>query len=205
MILAIVIAFLAFATGVTSKFADLLNEHGITWFRGAGVLSGLLWGVLATLLTLTDRWVAVVWAGTVLFWFLRCKLDHFNHAFAGVAVLVAALYMAHDRRLSVLAVGLFALWLYVSALVNTELKRRGMLPGFLRLRLRYYAGPLVVGLLAHSWLPVVAIVAGMLGTELITVWHASVARAGASVSGPLGISYDASQDSAMPVSAEVYA
>jgi hypothetical protein len=101
--------------------------------------------------------------------------------------------------------GLFALWLYLSALVNSELKRRQVLTGFLRLRLRYYAGPVVVGLVYHSWLPVVAIVAGMLGTELITVWHAAVARGGPEFSGPLGISYDAGLDGAIPASVRVYA
>lgn len=202
MALTAAVALLAFATGVTSKFADLLNEHGITWFRGADVLSGIVWGLLATALTLTDQWVAVVWAGTVLFWFLRRKLEHFNHAFAGVGVLLAALCMARDGQLSVLAVGLLALWLYASGLLNTALKRRGLLTRFLRLRLRYYAGPVVVSVVAQSWLPVVAIVAGMLGTELVTGWHAAVARSGSSVEGPLGISYDARLDGTVRVTSE---
>ena len=192
--LATAVAALAFATGVSSKFADTLNEHGISWFRGAGPASGLVWGPLALALCLTDRLIAMFWVGTVLFWFLTRKLDRFNHAFAGVCVVVAGLHHATRDDSFVLGAVAILAWLSVSSVVNTWLKIRfrdvTALQSFLRLRLRFYAGPIALGVAAGSALPVIAILFGMAGTELVTVWHHRLERRNMRVDLPLGIVYD---------------
>jgi hypothetical protein len=187
------VALLGFVTGVTSKFSDLLNEHGVRWFPLASPLSGIVWGTCAVALTLTDQWVAAVWVATSLYWFLRCKLDHFNHAFAGVAVLSCGLYLASagDFPLGV-TMALFV-WLTVSGLANSLAKQHwpevSRLQTFARLRLRYYVGPVVVAAAEHTWLPAVAILAGMTGTEWITLWHRRFELRGQEVRLRWGMSY----------------
>jgi len=195
------IVVLAFATGVTSKFADLLNEHGVRWFRGAPQLLGVIWALLALGLTLTNSLVAAVWLSTVLFWFYRVKLDHFNHAFAGVCVIGAGLYMMRYHDVSLLAVVALTAWLVLSGELNTFLKRSTANRGvtlFLRLRLRYYAGPLALAAIEGSWAPAVAILAGMAGTELITTWHAGLVRNSRALSLPWGVRYDPMLDESVP-------
>jgi len=202
------IAALAFATGVTSKFADLLNEHGVRWFRGASHLLGAIWALLALCLTLTDSLVAAVWLSTVLFWFYRVKLDHFNHALAGVCVIGAGLYMMRYHDVSLLAVVALTGWLVLSGEVNTFLKRstdnRGVTL-FLRLRLRYYAGPLALAVIEGSWAPAVAILAGMAGTELITAWHAGLVKHSRALSLPWGMRYDPMLDESVPATVKTLA
>jgi hypothetical protein len=189
----ILVATIAIATGVTSKFADLLNEHGVSWFRLSGPVLGLIWGPLALALTLLDPWVGALWVGTVLYWFLTDKLDHFNHAFAGVCVMLAGLYMAHAGRLPLLATGGLLLWLTASGYLNTYLKttypQNTGLQSFLRLRLRYYLGPVVLTVVGHTWLPIVAIAAGMAGTELVTIWHARMDARGLPAQLPFGMAF----------------
>lgn len=175
-----IIAALAFATGITSKFADLINEHGISWFKHSSQILGLIWGTLALALTLSDPYAAVVWIATVAYWFLVCKLDNFNHAFAGVCVVLAGIYMYGQGGVSLpLTIGLLV-WLTASGYANTYLKRRHrdnvLLQRFLRLRMRYYIGPVVLGAAMGTWVPVVVIAAGMAGTELVTIWHARLER-----------------------------
>src|SRR4051794_2023630 len=95
------VAVLAFAFGLTSKTADLLNEHGLQWLRGASLASGFVWGALGVVLVLNDRQVAAVLAATVLYWFLRNKLDYANHATAGVMILLACLVCSTSERVDV--------------------------------------------------------------------------------------------------------
>jgi len=203
MTTALVVGVLALLTGLTSKFADLLNEHGITWFSRASPTFGLVWAGLAATLTLTDPWVAAMWLGTVLFWFVRCKLDHFNHAVAGVCVVLASLHFGTELPLG--AVLGILVWLLVSGEVQNELKRRyadrTTLMRLLRLRLRFYAGPFVLVAVGDTWLPAVAIVFGMLGTELVTVWHSRLLQGARDVDLGLGMRYRRNIDTGgfMPV------
>jgi len=189
----VLVGVLALLTGLTSKFADLLNEHGFFWHRHAGVISGWVWSLLAVALTLTDPWVAAMWWATCLFWFFRCKLDHFNHALAGVGVVVAAtLFAVRDEFPFGPAVGVL-IWLSVTSVVQNAARRRWphneALVGFLRLRLRFYAGPVALAVIGDTWLPVVAIVFGMLGTEIVTIWHGRVAASGRARNWRTGLSY----------------
>lgn len=178
----VLVGALALLTGLTSKFADLLNEHGFFWHRHAGVISGWVWSIFAVALTLTDPWVAAMWWATCLFWFFRCKLDHFNHALAGVGVLVAATLFAVRGEFPFGPAVWVLLWLSATSVVQNAARRRfphnEALVGFLRLRLRFYAGPVALAVVGHTWLPVVAIAFGMLGTEIITIWHSRVASSG---------------------------
>ena len=47
-----VLVAIAFAFGVTNKLADLMNEHGLYWFRCCNLLFGFIWGGLGALLIL---------------------------------------------------------------------------------------------------------------------------------------------------------
>lgn len=169
------VALLSFATGVISKTSDLFNDDGLRWFRGASPLSGVLWGISGSLLVLVNQYVAALWLATVMYWFLRQKLDHFNHAFAGVCISATGFYAAVHGRVDFVAFALLLAWLAVSGYLNTWLKdrygpRNRLLSQFLRLRLRYYAGPVVLAVVVGDPLVAVSVLAGMLGTELTTVW-----------------------------------
>lgn len=74
------------------KVADLLNEHGLKWFRGSQTLFGILWGVFGAWLVFLDPVIAnIVLAMNVAF-LLRNRLDYFNHQLAATIIIVAFLY-----------------------------------------------------------------------------------------------------------------
>jgi hypothetical protein len=163
----------AFFFGLLSKIADLTNEHGLLAPPGVSHILGPIWGAVGAALVLLSNSVAVVVVATTLYWFLRVKLDYFNHASAGVIILFAALYKAQTGGLPIDHVLWFFIWLAVSGYVNTLLKSRSQSPRlhrFLRLRLRYYLGPVVYSAIIQDPTPLIAIVCGMTGTEMATVW-----------------------------------
>jgi hypothetical protein len=185
----LVVAVLSFLFGSVSKLADLTNEHGLRWVRGASPALGLVWGGLGGALVLVDPYVGAVVVATTLYWYLRVKLEYFNHAAAGVIILVVSLLAARAGDLPLGETFAVLAWITASGYVNTVLKQRlshrPLLQRFLRLRLRYYVAPLVLAVYAETPAPVVAIVVGMFGTELVTIWferartrgESSVARA----------------------------
>ncbi|MDX3225237.1 hypothetical protein [Streptomyces sp. ME19-01-6] len=177
----VLVSALSLVTGVVSKTSDLFNDDGLTSFPRASELSGLLWALTGALLIAIDPAVAAVWLATVLYWFLRRKLDHFNHAVAGVTMCATGLFAA-DRG-NVHLGGFLALfaWLTASGYANTWLKEkyaaRVRLQKFLRLRLRYYAGPLALAVYCADILPAATILCGMLGTEAVTIlWSRKTSR-----------------------------
>lgn len=179
----LLVAASCLVTGAVSKTSDLFNDDGLVSVRGASEVSGVVWGATGALAVLLHPGVAAVWLSTVLYWFLRGKLDHFNHAFAGVCIGAAGVVAADRGKVDVAAFLALLAWLAVSGYVNTALKEqyaptRPLLAAFLRLRLRYYAGPVVLSLATGDVLPAVAILAGMAGTEAVTVgWARRAARA----------------------------
>lgn len=174
-ILVISVALLSFMTGVVSKLSDLFNDDGLTGPSWADPLSGVVWAATGSALVLLDGRVGAVWVATVLYWFLRMKLDHFNHAVAGVAIAGCGVYMASTGSFSIPVFASILGWLALSGYLNTWAKERlattrPWLTRFLRLRVRYYAGPVVVSVVTLDVLPAVTILCGMVGTELVTAW-----------------------------------
>lgn len=82
---------LAALYGITMKVADLLDEHGLRWFRGSAMLFGLAWGVAGSLLVLADPAVANVMAAMNLAFLLHNQLDYPNHQLATSLILITFL------------------------------------------------------------------------------------------------------------------
>lgn len=75
--------------GITMKVADLLDEHGLKWFRGADILFGLLWGAFGVMLVLSEVDVANAVLAIVMALLLRMKLDYRNHVIAAAMIIAA--------------------------------------------------------------------------------------------------------------------
>jgi hypothetical protein len=162
----------AFLYGVTNKLADMMNEHGLRWFRGAATGMGFVWGGFGVVLTLYSPEFATLYLGLTLSWFLSLKLDYPNHAIAGVATVLAAVWMAAQDGLDVLAAGAVMVAYRVTGLVQAVLRgRAGWLDRLLRVRLRLYLIPLGYAVYVGHWLPFAAGACGMLGAELVTNYY----------------------------------
>jgi hypothetical protein len=78
--------------GLFAKIADLLNEHGLRWFRGSAVLFGALWGIFFSMLILSDNLIANFWIAVLIHWILRRKIDYLNHGIATSIILLVFIW-----------------------------------------------------------------------------------------------------------------
>ena len=80
--------------GVTMKIADLLDEHGLRWFKGDAYVFGFLWGFFGVLLILFRTDVANVLFARILAYLPRKSLDYLNHIIAGLMIMIAFIWKA---------------------------------------------------------------------------------------------------------------
>jgi len=74
--------------GLTMKFADLLDEHGMRLFKGDSLVFGLLWGIFGLLSIISNVSVGNLILATVLGFLTRMKLDYRNHAIAASIIVI---------------------------------------------------------------------------------------------------------------------
>ena len=81
---------MAMLYGVTMKVADLMDEHGLCWFRGDAILFGFLWGVFGSLLAINDTVIASAIAAQNVAYIARGRLDYRNHQIAATMIISTA-------------------------------------------------------------------------------------------------------------------
>jgi len=166
----LLLAIISFTFGISAKYADLYNEHGLKEpFKGASYLAGLIWGICGVLILIISPLSGLTYIAHILYWFQRIKLEYPNHATAGVIVLLAGYYQGdflYQHRMELVAV--YLAYLTTGYLHSYLQAYYPAMKSFLRLRLRIYLIPLFYSFYHHNWEPIVATCFGMLGTELIT-------------------------------------
>lgn len=85
------ISALSILFSVTMKIADLLDEHGLKWFKHADILFGVLWGVFGALLAVSDEVIANVLLAMMMGFVVRKRLDYTNHIIA-FAIIVSTIF-----------------------------------------------------------------------------------------------------------------
>lgn len=168
----ILLAICSFILGVTGKYADLVNEHGLKQhFYGAGILSGYLWGLAGMGMLFYSPFGGLTYVAHVLYWFWRVKLEYPNHALAGVIMLLSAFFLRgaflQEHCWELIAV--FMAYL-VSGYIQTYFKENYPHSApFWRLRFRIYLIPIVYTIYTKNWDPCIATGFGMIGCEWITL------------------------------------
>ena len=74
--------------GITMKVADLLDEHGLKWFKGSDILFGFLWGLFGALLVLSNNIIANIILAMNLAFIIRYRLDYLNHQIAASIIII---------------------------------------------------------------------------------------------------------------------
>ncbi len=75
--------------GITMKYADLLDEHGLKLFKGSKILFGFLWGLFGSLLVLSNNIIANIILAMVLVYLIRMRIDYLNHSIATTMIVLA--------------------------------------------------------------------------------------------------------------------
>ena len=78
--------------GVTMKIADLLDEHGLKWFKGDAIIFGFLWGIFGSLLILSNNLVANIILAMNIAFIIRNRLDYINHQIAATIIIITFLF-----------------------------------------------------------------------------------------------------------------
>ena len=168
----ILLAICSFSLGVTGKYADLVNEHGLKeHFKGGGIISGYLWGLSGLGMLYFSPLGGLTYVAHVLYWFWRVKLEYSNHAIAGVIMILSAFFI-RGEFLQLYRWDLIAIFLayLLSGYLQTYFKKKYPSTAFFwRLRLRIYAIPIIYALYTTSWDPIIATGFGMIGCEWITL------------------------------------
>ncbi|MEK7340483.1 MAG: hypothetical protein WBD50_01585 [Candidatus Rhabdochlamydia sp.] len=168
----IILAICSFLLGITAKYADLVNEHGLKeHFKGAGILSGYIWGLAGIGILFLSPLSGLTYVAHVLYWFWRVKLEYPNHALAGVIMLLSAFFFRgqflQEYRWDLVAIFLAYL---ISGYIHTYFKEKYPASApFWRLRFRIYIIPSIYAIYVKSWDPIIATGFGMAGCEWVTL------------------------------------
>jgi len=78
--------------GITMKIADLLDEHGLKYFKGSDLLFGIFWGIFGALLVLSNDIIANIILAMNIAFLIRRRIDYLNHAIAISIIIITFLF-----------------------------------------------------------------------------------------------------------------
>lgn len=81
----------ALLCGITQKIADLLNEHGLRWFKGADIWLGIIWGTFGVLMAIDNNIISNIVLATCLASIIRNRADYLNHRIAISIIIITLL------------------------------------------------------------------------------------------------------------------
>jgi hypothetical protein len=167
--------------GVTEKMADLLNEHGLKWFRGANILFGILWGSFLSLLVINQNVIiSNLTFAMLLAYILRYRIDYLNHGIAAVIVIFTFLINGAIISLGVLI--LFFLVFSIGGLTHDALTEKPQIKKFFgrplnlffEYRIYIYLIPLIYSIYTGIWMVFLIASAHMLSYEIIRQYYKEI-------------------------------
>ncbi len=185
------LAILSFFFGFFVDFADLLDEHGLRWFSGSALLSGILWGIFGSLLIYLDASAALYVSTLVLYWVLKQKLDFLNHAVGGSLILLTSFVLLPQTEIATLALVVGFSVQAIQGFVGTAIKKKYPLEGKKKelIRLRHFLPPLAISLVISNWIPLLVFICFTLGLKMSEVWFIRFEKTGKSwIAEKLGMS-----------------
>lgn len=140
--------------GITMKIADLMDEHGLRWFRGDTIIFGSLWGIFGALLVLSDNTLANIMLAMNLAFVIRNRLDYVNHQLAASIVIISFLFSStFSPALFLIFYAIFLVFGSSKDYVGDVLKKKNGVLVFLNDAMLYYPIPtLVYCLLYGDWM-----------------------------------------------------
>ncbi len=148
-----VILICAALYGVTMKIADLLDEHGLKWFKGNAILFGFLWGVFGALLVISNVQVANVLLAMILAFIFRMRIDYRNHAIAVVIIITSfLLYSEFNPFIFSVFLGNFIVFGYWKDLLDDYRKRKNWLQKFTETGWYYIIPTFIYAIFTSQWI-----------------------------------------------------
>ncbi len=154
--------------GITMKIADLLDEHGLHWFKGDQILFGFLWGLFCSLAIITTPALGNAFLADVLAFLVRMRIDYRNHAIAtAIVVLSFIMFSTFQPILFFSFFGVFVILGWIRDELDDTHKRTDWLQKIFEFSWYYIAAPLVYALLTQDWLLFFAFITYLVGYNVI--------------------------------------
>ena len=132
----------ATAYGITMKIADLLNEHGLKWFKGSEIFFGFLWGIFGAMLIIGNNVVANVVLAMNIAFIIRNRLDYINHQIAASIIIIIFLFTSiFSPILFLIFYFIFLIFGSIKDYVDDILKKKGGIFVLLNEAMLYYPIP----------------------------------------------------------------
>lgn len=184
-------AVASFLFGFTTDFADLLDEHGLKWFKFSDITFGVLWGLFGVYIIFTSVSAGLFVIALVLYWLYRGKLDYPNHALAGVMIFLSAFLFFSNNKISLAYVLIPFVALVFSWKLGVYVKLNHKSWGNLKIviLIRHFIAPLFLSILLNSFYPVYFFTFSIIGSMFSDRWFESFVKKGHSrVAQNLGMS-----------------
>ena len=78
----------SFIYGFGQDFADLLDEHGLKWFKGSAIIIGVISGIAAGIRMILYAPTGAQEVAILLYWLVMNKLDYLNHQISAAIILL---------------------------------------------------------------------------------------------------------------------
>ena len=151
------LAIVSVLFGYSMKVADLLDEHGLKWFRGADMLMGAACGFFGALLIAYDYAIANIALAMLAAFIMRWRIDYPNHVLAAAIMLIAFFaYAPFDYSIFLPFFLVFTIFGSLKDYYDDVLHETGWKYVLNEVMLYYPVPTMVYGLLAGAWLPFIA-------------------------------------------------
>jgi len=150
----LMIILYALLYGITMKVADLLDEHGLKWFKGSAIFFGFLWGIFGVLLVLSNSTIAIIMLAMNLAFITRNRLDYINHQIAASIIIISFLFSStFNPILFVIFYFVFLIFGSLKDYVDDILKKKSGILVSLNEAMLYYPIPtFIYCLLYGNWI-----------------------------------------------------
>ena len=148
-----IILIFAALFGITMKMADLLDEHGLKWFKGSATTFGILWGLFGALLIASNVQIANVLLAMILAFIFRMRIDYKNHAIATVIIIVAfLLYSSFEPLIFFVFLANFMIFGSLKDIMGDYFKRNDWLQKFTESGWYYVIPTLIFAYFTSAWI-----------------------------------------------------
>lgn len=111
--------FYSILLGISMKWADLLNEHGIKSFHEVKIYMGIIWGLTMLIICGYSDAIFLAWLGIMASYVIRGCIDYLNHVIAAIIFFVFAIIAICIKEYSYILTFVFFM---VSILLDMFLK-----------------------------------------------------------------------------------
>ncbi len=133
--------------GSCMKIADLLNEHGLKWFKGSAIIFGILWGFWGAILILSNNLLAIFFLALLVHYILRYRIDYLNHGIAVSIMLLVFLYNLPNFTIDWLLFLVIFITYSVHGLFNDAVDRKeigGIWAKYFKSNSHYFTIPIIL-------------------------------------------------------------